>query len=465
MTELSFLTTIILTSFLAHHTMNEATMMSDQAMDIDINVPSVGSTVDTSSATPVNGLPARRRLPKQTDKRGYHNSIHNLPNAKVQKRAPKANISVPRDLTRTEKLKLSSRQKKQKQRLQKAIADGSFKIQMPIHVGSLPTMEQGKVAHIERLNKDLVTQALYAPTPGLTFDTAQASLGEFEMGDLLLALEAYQMYLAGKGRIILSHNAPVLLKAFTRDVLGTTLSLPKKLDCQAGVGDFWTHVAVEYQQSKRMKWLVSKVMTMLNGAYHESFPPWEKGASDAARRAAIRSAFGAPGEQPTIDQVCCFRHTIGSCIFWKSYSQRNSQAIASVMEGQKPRFAVAQPSTIRAIVSHFEAARSRYLSNLNSSNDCDNRRNPGSYSPTPLFALTPRNLDLRDSSDDENYGARGGVSEGDIEDNGQVEDGELRGRSQRFIMKLDKWMAFKNGQQQDSIDADMLSALDLGNAK
>ncbi|KAK2611561.1 hypothetical protein N8I77_004894 [Diaporthe amygdali] len=422
--------------------MNEDTMMSDQAMDIDINVPSVGSTVDTSSATPVNGLPARRRLPKQTDKRGHHSSIQNLPNAKVQKRAPMANISVPRDLTRMEKLKLSSRQKKQKQRLQKAIADGSFKIQMPMHVGSLPTMEQGKVAYIERLNKDLVTQALYAPTPGLTFDTAQPSLGEFEMGDLLLTLEAYQMYLAGKGRIILSHNAPVLLKAFTRDVLATTLSLPKKLDCQTGVGDFWTHVAVEYQQSKRMRWLVSKVMTMLNGAYHESFPPWEKGASDAARRAAIRSAFGAPGEQPTIDK-----------------------AIARVMEGKKPRFAVAQPSTIRAVVSHFEAARSRYLSNLNSSNDCDNRSNPGSYNPTPLFALTPRNIDLRDSSDDENYGARGGVSDGDIEDNGQVEDGELRGRSQRFIMKLDKWMTLKNGKQQDSIDAEMLSALDLGNAK
>ncbi|KAJ0107198.1 hypothetical protein J7T55_007568 [Diaporthe amygdali] len=416
--------------------------VSDQAMDIDMNVPSVGSTVDTSSATPVNGLPARRRLPKQTDKRGYHNSIQNLPNAKVQKRAPKANISVPRDLTRTERLKLSSRQKKQKQRLQKAIADGSFKIQMPIHVGSLPTMEQGKVAHIERLNKDLVTQALYAPTPGLTFDTAQPSLGKFETGDLLLALEAYQMYLAGKGRIILSHNAPVLLKAFTRDVLSTALSLPKKLDYQAGMGDFWTQVAVEYQQSKRMRRLVSKVMTMLKGVHHEPFPPWEKGASDAARRAAIRSAFGAPGEHPSIDE-----------------------AIARVMEGKKPRFAVAQPSTIQAIMSHFEAARSRYLSNLNTSNNWANQRDPGSHKPTPPFALPPRNLDLDDSSDDEDCGVRGGVSDGDIEDNGQVEDGELRGRSQRFIMKLDKWMAFKNGQQQDSIDADMLSALDLGNAK
>lgn len=129
-----------------------------------------------------------------------------------------------------------------------------------------------------------------------------------------------------------------------------------------------------------------------------------------------------------------------------------------------PSFIVAQPSTLRCLMGHYEAARSRYLANLRDSFDAGNESKLGPRKPTQGFAMPPRNQNQYDSSDDENEDFQGGVFDGSVEDNAQVEEGVPSAHTQWFLAKLDGWTASKSGQQQGGVDVDMLSALDLADA-
>lgn len=130
-----------------------------------------------------------------------------------------------------------------------------------------------------------------------------------------------------------------------------------------------------------------------------------------------------------------------------------------------PPFIVAQPSTLRCLMGHFEAARSRYLANLNNSLNTGDQSNLGLHKPTPGFGMPPRNQDRYASSEDENDEFQGGIFDGGVEDNTQVEEGVPSPHTQWFLTKLDNWIASKSGQKQGGVDTDMLSALDLGDAK
>lgn len=142
------------------------------------------------------------------------------------------------------------------------------------------------------------------------------------------------------------------------------------------------------------------------------------------------------------------------------------QAMAAAINDMPP-FIVARPSTLRGLMGHFEAARARYLANLKA---VDGARNPSiPESPFQKHATGSENWrrgdGQDDSSEDEDDGLRGGAFDGGAEDDGQVEGGVPSELTQWFLVKLDKWTASKNGQQQEGVDVDMLSALDLGEAK
>ncbi|KAG6362689.1 hypothetical protein INS49_007782 [Diaporthe citri] len=416
----------------------------DQAMDIDADVPRVPSTGSTSVATSRSPLRARRNLPNENDKRRNNqvdDSLKPRPDAKVHKSSSNANTTRhnPSYLEKQKrKMMMINVQRNRKLRIQNAIANGTFQIR-PLGYDSVEA-DQGEPQQLERLNKDLVTQALYSPVPGMAFDPTMTSFSEADMGDLVQALEAFQMHLARKGTIVLSDRAGPLLRSFARDVLAIVLLQPDKPGWNISVDDFWARVALDYQQSKKLKWLTLRVMKLLEPAEEDTAPKRGKGPPFAARMNVVLDALKAPGKVPVLDK-----------------------AIAEASEDIPP-FIVAQPSTLRCLMGHFEAARSRYLANLNNSLGTGSQSNLGPHKPTPGFSMPPRNQDQYASSEDEDDDFQGGMLDGGVEDNTQVEEGVPSSHTQWFLVKLDNWMASKNGQQQGGVDVDMLSALDLVDA-
>jgi hypothetical protein len=82
------------------------------------------------------------------------------------------------------------------------------------------------------------------------------------------------------------------------------------------------------------------------------------------------------------------------------------------------------------------------------------------------FGTQPRRRDTDSSSSEEydNHGDSG--AEADVEDNVQVEGELLQGRDRALIRALDLWMELSTqDERQESVDFDMLSALDLGNGQ
>lgn len=135
------------------------------------------------------------------------------------------------------------------------------------------------------------------------------------------------------------------------------------------------------------------------------------------------------------------------------------QAIAEASE-DLPTFTAAQPSTLRSLIGHFEAARSRYLKNLNTSVDQGHQNSSYTLKPKQEFGMLSRNGNQYDS-DNEDDGAQAGIEDGGIEDNAQVEDGVPSGYTVWFLRQLDEWIALKNGLAQGGVEVDMFSALDL----
>ena len=116
-------------------------------------------------------------------------------------------------------------------------------------------------------------------------------------------------------------------------------------------------------------------------------------------------------------------------------------------------------------MGHFEAARARYLVDLKTADNPRALSDPGLQKPTVGLRKLPQGHGQYDSDSDEDDGLRGGLLNGGAEDNGQVEEGVPSGLTQWFLVKLDQWMALKNGQQEEDVDVDMLSALDLADAE
>lgn len=135
------------------------------------------------------------------------------------------------------------------------------------------------------------------------------------------------------------------------------------------------------------------------------------------------------------------------------------QAIAEASE-DLPTFTAAQPSTLRSLIGHFEAARSRYLANLNTSLDQGGQNSTSALKPKQGFGMLPRNSGQYDS-DNEDDGVQVGIEDGGVEDNAQVEEGVPSGYTVWFLRQLDQWRALKNGPPQGGAEIDMLSALDL----
>ncbi|KAI7785650.1 hypothetical protein LA080_006670 [Diaporthe eres] len=425
--------------------MAEDTIMLDPSMDMDTDAPPVPSNRSTSAATSRRLLRPRRILLPANEKRGNHqvdDSLKPRPDSKVQKSSSNTN-AIHQKLSYNDKQRrkviMINAQRNRKLRIQQAIANGSFQVRS-LSYDSVET-DQGEPQQLERLNKALVTQALYSPVPGMAFDPTMASFSEADMDDLVQALEAFQRHLARKGLVILSDRAGPLLRAFARDVLAIVLLQPEKPGCNISEDDFWTRVSLHYQQSKKLKWLTVRVTKLLESTEEDTAPKWGKKSPFAAHVDMVVDALKAPGNHPVLD---------------KALAEANEDI---------PPFIVAQPSTLRCLMGHFEIARSRYLANLNYSLDAGNQSSLGPHKPAPGFGKPPGNQGQYASSEDENDDLQGGIFDGGVEDNTQVEEGVPSSHTQWFLAKLDNWMSSKNGQQQGGVDVDMLSALGLGEPK
>lgn len=300
--------------------MAEDAMMVDQAMDIDANVPPVPSTGSTSATTSRSPLHARRNLLNTNNKRDGHqvgDSLKPRPDAKVHKSSPNSNTTRHHSSyieKQKRKMTMISVQRNRKLRIQNAIANGSFQVRSlsydPVGV------DEGELLQLERLNKELVTQALYSPVPGMAFDATMPSFSEADLSDLVQALEAFQRHLARKGKIVLSDKAGPLLRSFARDVLAIVLLQPDKPGYDISVDDFWNHVTLDYQQSKKLKWLTTRVTKLLESTEEDTAPKRGKISPFAAHANKVVDALKAPGKHPILDKVRYVAHPPDTLGFW-----------------------------------------------------------------------------------------------------------------------------------------------------
>lgn len=297
-------------------------MMLDQAMDIDADVPPVPSTGRTSVATSRSPLRARRNLPNENEKRGNHkvdDSLKPRPDSKIQKSSPNPNAIRHKPSyyeKQRRKMMMINAQRNRKLRIQHAIANGSFQVRSLSYEAA--EVDQGEPLQLERLNKDLVTQALYSPVPGMAFDPTVTSFSEADMGDLVQALEAFQRHLARKGTVVLSDRAGPLLRSFARDVLAIVLIQPDKPGCNISVDDFWTRVTLDYQRSKKVKWLTLRTMNLFESTEQDTAPKRGKASPFSAHLHMVLDALKAPGKHPILDKVRYTVHPSGTLGFWHS---------------------------------------------------------------------------------------------------------------------------------------------------
>lgn len=130
------------------------------------------------------------------------------------------------------------------------------------------------------------------------------------MDDLVRVLEAHQMHLASKGKIVLSTEAGRLVRAFAREMMAVVLLFPEKLGCKIGADEFWTQVNLDYLRKKKIRWLTPRVMELLQSTGANNVPR-RTGAkrndrsSFSALADVIMHALEAPGRHPVIDKVRC----------------------------------------------------------------------------------------------------------------------------------------------------------------
>lgn len=453
-----------------NYRMDEDAMMADQAMDIDGDAAPIPSTDGTSAVTSPNPLRARRSLPSTNENRRSHDSLRAHPGAGVRKHSPNTDTFSGADSWYADQRRMKLRAiRNRKLSVQQAIANGTYQIRSindPNDENSPPTVDQPDPEQLQRLNRDIVAQALYDPVPGMAFDPAVPSFDEDDMQDLVQALEAFQRHLARKGRIVLSDRAGAIFRSFARDVLAVFALQPKEPDYEVGSEGFWDRVARDYHWTKRAKYLTQSAVKILGHTVLHTVPTSGKRMRFTAQVKVVMNALENPGLHPTLDAVSFVArpaHPIRPLIF-----HTNHVIVKALAEAKKdmPPFVVAKPSTLRSLIGHFEAARSRYLANLNmSAGQTSTSITATAHKPAQGFGAPPRNsgrYDASDSEDDE--GARADLSDGGSggEDNTQVEDDVPSPHTKWFLVKIDQWIASKIGQQQGGADVDMLSALDLG---
>lgn len=453
-----------------NYRMDEDTMMADQAMDIDGDAAPIPSTDGTSAVAPPSLLRARHSLPSTNENRRSHDSLRAHSGSRVRKNSPNTDTfpGAASFYADHRRMRLSATRNRNL-RVQHAIINGTYEIRSindPNDENSPPTVDQGEPEQLQRLDRDIVAQALYDPVPGMAFDPAVPSFDEADMQDLVQAAEAFQRHLARKGRVVLSDRAGALLRAFARDVMAVFVLQPKEPNYEVGSEGFWDRVATDYHWSKQTKYLTQSAMKTLASTGVHTAPAWARKVRFTAHFRMVASALENPGEHPMLDAVSfAARPQHAPFRPWPSIlTTFIIQALAEAKEDMPP-FVVAKPSTLRSLIGHFEAARSRYLANLNMSDGGQASMSIPVAAPKPAqgSGAVPRNNGRHDSSSDEDDdGARADLSDGGGEDNAQVEDGVASPHTKWLLVKLDHWIASKSGQQQGGADVDMLSALDLG---
>lgn len=295
--------------------MADDAFMLDQAMDIDNDVPPVPSTDTAPAFTSRSTLRARGNLAVANEKRRHQNVLKRHRDANIQKHPSIIDTHHRKTLGHANHTREQVNiRRNRKLRIQHAIASGSFVVRSLSNLAEIygpSAVDQDEPQKLQRLNKDIVTQALCAPLPGMAFDPfSPPSFTEAEMADLVHVLEAHQMHLASKGKIVLSSEAGRLLRAFAREMMAVLLLSPEKLGCRIGADEFWAQVNSDYLRKKKIRWLTPRVMQLLKSgeAYNllrRTGSMRGDRSSSSALADVIMHALDAPGRSPVIDQVRC----------------------------------------------------------------------------------------------------------------------------------------------------------------
>ncbi|ROW06344.1 hypothetical protein VPNG_07482 [Cytospora leucostoma] len=335
-------------------------------------------------------------------------------------------------------------ERKRLRQIRDAMTDGSYLIKADLHSDDHSAMVQDD-EHLQRITEEIVLQAVTEHTPGLTFPVSHNSQGPYnpfnnfdELKDLTQALEHYQIALARQGKAILTADAGILVKKFVQDVLRMYKrirdELGNTLDCN--VISTWITLAQSHQDKWCLKWMRGIVGKRLKEKHG-------KGAKQEFRE-AFNEAMETAGRHPELDEE-----------------------IAYAKQLRRPHYCDAM--TLRSLVLHFTHARARYLGDINSTGVAAPYNHGGTHLASCNGRLTPfkahgdvqRQLDV-DSSDEEYNGLVDSSSEGDLEDNAQVEGESLVGSDRTLVKALDRWMELSGREKkQDNADMDMLSALNL----
>ncbi|KAK7732509.1 hypothetical protein SLS53_008394 [Cytospora paraplurivora] len=421
--------------------------MADDTMDIDETPELDGDefVIATADQTLIDNSPGHYPL------RNGRTIVKPAARHEFQKPRLQNKISLPEG--GVQKKKRSRRhattvsERKRQRQIRDAMTDGSYLIKADSHSDDPAAMAQDDV-HLQRLTEEIVLQAVTEHTPGLTFPVSHNSQGLYnpfnpfnnwdELKDLTRALEDYQIALARQGKAILTAEAGILVKTLVQDVLRMYKRIKDGLGnaVDRNAVSTWITLAQLHQDKWHLKWMRGIVGKRLKEKHG-------KRARNEFRK-AFNEAMETPGRHPELDEE-----------------------IAYTKHLRRPHYCDAM--TLRSLVLHFAHARTRYLRDINptgeaaaySQGDTHLASSNGRLTLFKDHAALQRQLDV-ESSDEEYNGLVDSSSEGELEDNTQVEGELLVGRDRTLIKALDRWMGLSGPEKkQDNADMDMLSALKL----
>lgn len=263
-------------------------MDCDESFDLDI--PTANQAVVGSSPGYCQ-LRSGRRIFKPSGNGSFQNS-------KVKGKPKRPSRGVRKKKKRGQRQATTATEGKRQQQIQDAITNGSNLFNEAQNNGNIFSTAQYQPEQLQRLTNELVLQALFGQTPGLTFPSQPSSspFSTEEMIDLIKALEDYQITLARMGNAIQSPDVGKLVKTFTHDIL-SLLSQIKQCGRSSDGNELWDAMSYSLKAKGLRGWLRGTVMRKLDEICGVGI------ARHLRRARAFNKAIVAPGKYQELDLV------------------------------------------------------------------------------------------------------------------------------------------------------------------
>lgn len=236
-------------------------LVDSMAMDcdetVDLDMPTVDQAMVGSSPAYCQ-LRSGRRIYRKSGKEASQKP-------RVDSKPKRSSRGVRKRKKRVQRQATTAADGKRQQRMQDTIANSSALFNEAQHDGGAISTALNLPEQAPQLTEELVLQALFSQTPGLTFPShAESSFfSTEEVSDLVKALEDYRVTLTRMGNAIESPDVGKLLKAFAHDVLSLLSQTKQSCGRSTCSDELWDRMSHSFKSKGSKGWLRGTVMTKL----------------------------------------------------------------------------------------------------------------------------------------------------------------------------------------------------------